>query len=407
MTRPRVLFVGHTSIWDTPLFGAQLRSANLAQQLARNFAVTYACTSESETAGERPDLAERSGFSQVLIAGLPESIGSARWGGISESVRLLTSFPVPLDIEERISEHLYSTIRIANEREPFDAVWAHRSWNAEAARRAGTSRVICDIDDFEHVIFQQQIAQLGPYRRRLLHQAAIRNLARYERSLINRFPRVAITKPEDAVLLSADRASEPLLIPNGISTPHQVSDRQDSRPTFLFVGILGYGPNIDAATWFASDIFPLIRRSLPQARFVVAGRSPCPPELTTLLREPNIQIVESPEDLSTIYAAATAVVTPIRLGHGTRIKVLEALAHGRALISTTEATRGHGLKHEHNVLLADDSEAFAQHCIRVVNDAGLRLRLADAGLDYVRKYSTWDRVGERAISAVEGILAGG
>jgi glycosyltransferase involved in cell wall biosynthesis len=404
MARRKLLFIGHTGIWDTPLFGAQLRSANLAQQLSRTFDVTYACPSDIERAGNRPDLAERSGFAKVLIAPGAAPVGQARWGGIGTSIRLLTSHPVPLDIEERVPRQL--VLQLAEERSgaQYDVVWAHRSWHAEAAKRAGFDRVICDIDDFEHVIFRQQVAELGHYLRKPLHLLAIAKLRRYERKLTKRFSRVVITKAEDAALLDATGASSHCVVPNGITIAASSPVAHEGGPCFLFVGILGYGPNVDAASWFAKKAFPLIRQRVPSARFIIAGRAPCPPELSQLCQQPGIEIIESPPDLVALYQKAWVVVTPIRLGHGTRIKVLEALAHARALVTTSEAARGHHLVDGRDAFIADSVEIFAARCLELVADPALRNQLAMAGLNFVKANATWDRVGERATTVVDSLI---
>ena len=405
MSKPKLLFIGHTSIWDTPLFGAQLRSANLACQLSRTFDITYACPSEVEKPGERPDLAERSGFAKVIVSKAAAPAEFARWGGPRMSLRLLLSTPVPLDLRERISPQLIQQLTKERTIADYDAVWAHRSWHAEAALRAGFRRIVCDVDDFEHVIFRQQVSELGRYRRRPLHLIAIEKLRRYERSLAQRFARVVVTKTEDVSLAACNGDLQPAVVPNGVSLPQITTAADESSPSFLFVGILGYGPNIDGAIWFANQVLPLIRRRVPSTRFVIAGRAPCPAELVSLLEDPGVEIVESPDSLSPLYAQATAVVTPIRLGHGTRIKVLEALAYAKPLVTTTEAASGHRLVNSREALFADSPETFASSCVQLIEDRTLRDRLAKDGLQFVKNNATWERVGERAVEIVRSVLA--
>jgi glycosyltransferase involved in cell wall biosynthesis len=162
---------------------------------------------------------------------------------------------------------------------------------------------------------------------------------------------------------------------------------------------------MDAAIWFAREAFPVIRQRVPSARFIIAGRAPCPSELSQLCQQPGIEIIESPIDLVALYQMAWVVVTPIRLGHGTRIKVLEALAHARALVTTSEAARGHHLVDGRDAFLADSVEVFAARCVELVSDTTLRDKLAAAGLNFVKANSTWQRVGERATAVADSLVA--
>jgi glycosyltransferase involved in cell wall biosynthesis len=156
----------------------------------------------------------------------------------------------------------------------------------------------------------------------------------------------------------------------------------------LFVGTLGYGPNVDAVRWFVAEVMPRIWASKPNIRFCVAGYGSAE-LLHDVFTDSRVEAHESPEDLSPLYAAAAVVVTPVRMGGGTRIKILDALARGRAVVSTTFAAQGLGLLAGTHLEYADTPRAMASVTLQLLSDAERRRRLGTAGRDYVAASFDW------------------
>jgi glycosyltransferase involved in cell wall biosynthesis len=144
----------------------------------------------------------------------------------------------------------------------------------------------------------------------------------------------------------------------------------------LFVGNMGYLPNIDAAMWFAGRIWPSLRPALPfPARFVIAGTG-APREVTQLGRRPGIALAGPFEDPGRLYRRAALAVVPIRAGGGTRIKLLESATHGVPIVATRLGAEGTGFRSGQELLLADNEQDFASSCARLLIDTKLASRLA-------------------------------
>lgn len=147
----------------------------------------------------------------------------------------------------------------------------------------------------------------------------------------------------------------------------------------LFLGALNYEPNEDAAQFMVKTILPLLRQQLPSGvRLMIVGRAPTA-AVRALTTDPAVQLHADVPDVTPFYQQADIVVAPIRFGGGTRIKIIEALSMGRPVVSTTVGAEGLGLRHGHDVLLADSAADFAQACARLARAPALRADLVAAG----------------------------
>jgi glycosyltransferase involved in cell wall biosynthesis len=163
----------------------------------------------------------------------------------------------------------------------------------------------------------------------------------------------------------------------------------------LFVGSFDYDANVEAAEFLVRDILPRLREHASASSVVIAGRRP-PTRVAELALTAGVEVVANPPDLEPHYLRASAVVVPIRTGGGTRIKILEALAWGRPVVTTTPGVRGLGVAHETHLLVADDPAGIAAAVARLRSEPALAARLAAAGRAFVEAHHAW--------SALEGRL---
>ena len=189
------------------------------------------------------------------------------------------------------------------------------------------------------------------------------------------------------------------VIPNGV-------DAREFRPIggigepgeILFTGLMSYYPNQQAIRWFLDEVFPKVRRAVPAARLTVAGAD-APPWLLGR-RSAAVVVSGAVPDMRPYFQRARVVIAPLKLGGGTRVKILEAQAMERPVVSTSLGAEG--LKTEgSSIILADDADSFAAQVIRLLCDAALALQLAIEGRQMVEKEYAWDRIGER----LEAILS--
>ncbi|WP_244277709.1 glycosyltransferase [Mesorhizobium erdmanii] len=267
--------------------------------------------------------------------------------------------------------------------------------------RPMANQLILDMHNVESAL-AAQIQHADRVRPSLAGMLAASGLARLERKALGIVDKVWVCSNQDRNRLSGlSRHKVPIdIVPNGI--PHAAdipktlpaeAQTDSGFPTILFVGHLGYPPNVDAAERLAASILPRIRQALPGARLVLAGRSP-KQRVRALASLSGVQLVENPQSLAPLLSAAHITIIPLKTGGGTRIKILEAMAWGVPVIATPLAAEGLDLVENDEVLLSASDEGLADMAIGLCRDAERRTRLR------MRAHETvWARFGPQAIRA--------
>lgn len=180
----------------------------------------------------------------------------------------------------------------------------------------------------------------------------------------------------------------------------QAAEATLGRPyDIVFTGKMDFRPNVDAALWFGEAIWPLIRRACPEATAAFVGQQPHA-RLAPLQQAPGLTLTGAVEDVRPYLAGARVVILPLRMGSGTRLKLIEAFAAGKAVVSTTLGAEGYPVVSGEHLLLADEAEAFAAAVVQLWNQPDRRQRLGQAGRALAQAYdwrviipqlATWQR----------------
>jgi glycosyltransferase involved in cell wall biosynthesis len=197
---------------------------------------------------------------------------------------------------------------------------------------------------------------------------------------LSRFDRVLVCAPPDAAELQRRLDVGAVeIVPNAVDVPAVVSRRAcaDGAFTLLFVGTLGYFPNEDAIRFFCDAILPALRARVDRAVRVEIVGGGAPAAVRALAEIPGVMVRGQVPDLEPFYAAADVAVAPLRAGGGTRIKILEAFAHGVPVVSTSTGAEGLDVASGRHLLLADDAGGFAAACGRLAREPGLAAGLAE------------------------------
>lgn len=297
------------------------------------------------------------------------------------------------------STELVDALRRLRVTRQFDAVIAPRAYMGEMARRAGFERVLVDLPDLESVAMRRLLSQIGWYKSKPIDWAEWVKLHAYESRLPQRFWRVSVCKEEDRAFFGKIPRANVFVIPNGTEEYTPTSPEAEVPGEILFVGLLSYFPNIDAVRHFHDDILPIIRRSLPATRFRIVGFRP-DLEVSALDNGVDCVVNASVDDVAPFYERASLVVVPMRLGSGTKLKVLEGLARGKAVVSTSFGAEGFDVRPGIDLEIADSPGAFAATCARLLSDPAARRRLAESGRARVLDRYRWDVVVRTASAAL-------
>jgi glycosyltransferase involved in cell wall biosynthesis len=218
---------------------------------------------------------------------------------------------------------------------------------------------------------------------------------------------VALTNEDKINMERLDSNLDVRMIPNGsdhqkerdvataalLSGSYEAPLAIDNCPSILFVGNFAYEPNIDAALYFSRDIFPLIVKDVPNVKLFLVGNAP-PPEICSLTSNKQIEVTGRVASLIPFYRHADVVVCPLRIGGGVKVKVLEALGFGKAIVSTSVGAQGLDLSTHKAVVVADGVADFAKKVVQFLVQPELRRMQEQEALAYARTLPSWDQVSE-------------
>lgn len=223
-----------------------------------------------------------------------------------------------------------------------------------------------------------------------------RRLRRFEAAVCRAADYIFACSQTDAHLLGKLSRSTPIaVVPNAIDVAGydtaQWTPADIPHPALVFTGKMDFRPNVDAVLWFAKDILPHIRRIVPEAHFVIVGQKPHP-RLEALRGRPGILLTGAVPHIQPYLAAADVYVAPLRMGSGTRLKLLEAMAMGNAVVSTRLGAEGIDVRDGEHLLLADAPVEFAQAVLALLGDEARRKALGANAARLVRQRYDWPTV---------------
>ena len=240
-------------------------------------------------------------------------------------------------------------------------------------------------------------------RDRLLRYEGYPKLWFYERAVARRAAIEVVCGPDDEAFLRryVRRRMNIAVVGNGVDLeyffPAASDEKRAAEPTILFCGAMDYNPNMDALRWFFAEIFAPLREAIPALRVLIVGKNPTT-EIRAFGERPGVTVTGSVPDVRPYYRRSWLQMVPLRIGGGTRLKIVESLAIGTPVVSTTIGAQGLGLVHDREILLADSAASFTAEIARALRDSSLRTRLEKSGEKVARARFSWKSLGRELIS---------
>jgi glycosyltransferase involved in cell wall biosynthesis len=376
-----------------PRFGGQRRLDGLMRALSKRHEVSVLAFNREDPFAEMSLEASRTYCKEVVVFPEPDLEGTrekrlfqARSLASLHSFEYL-NFARRREFQERLDQML--------SRGAYDVVQFEFAQMAvyRFARTPGKARAfVLDEHNVEYDVLRRTAEGSTSPVRRIYNALNWRKLAREERKAWGRFDGVVFTSDRDEALVKAESSElRTAVIPNGADVEAFRPLRGREEPdTLLFFGAISYFPNQDGVVSFIDDILPKIRAKRPNVKLHVLGPGA---RDEVLARQGNgVEILGMVDDVGPYIDRAAAVVVPLRIGGGTRLKIMEALAKGKALISTRLGAEGIDVVDDEHVLLADEPADFAAAVDRVLGDRMLATRLGDAGRRLIEERYGWQGI---------------
>lgn len=232
---------------------------------------------------------------------------------------------------------------------------------------------------------------------RVLNYENLLKLWAYEKKVARGVAREVVCGPDDDDFVKKyiSRSVPVTVIPNGVDVdyfrPSASSAPRQEKPTLLFCGAMDYNPNVDALRWYFQDIHADLKKQIPDLQLLIVGKDPAP-EVKAYAERPGVTVTGGVPDVRPYYRQAWMQMVPLRIGGGTRLKIVESLAMGTPVVSTTIGAQGLDLGHDFDILLADTAEAFVRETTRALREAQLRCRLEGQGIATVNSRLSWPKL---------------
>jgi sugar transferase (PEP-CTERM/EpsH1 system associated) len=229
-------------------------------------------------------------------------------------------------------------------------------------------------------------------------------MLRWEAKYAERFNRcLVVSALEERGLKSANPNLSVSVIENGVDTIlYQPLPESSHDNALLFVGVMGYPPNIDAVLYFCESIMPLIQSRIPSLKLFIVGHEPAP-EIRKLAERENVVVTGYVDDVTTYYRLSQVTIVPLRGGGGTRLKILESMALGRPVVSTTLGCEGLDVTHKENIMIADTPSEFAECVVQLLTDKELKDRMVYNARHLVETYYDWKTISRRLMILYDNI----
>jgi polysaccharide biosynthesis protein PslH len=364
--------------------GSKLRAFHLLQELAKRHTVTLLSFAEAHEAstGDTGRLKECC-ETVTIVRGHPFKHGRLRSGDLFSPTPRSLARTFSLDMERRVEELLPG----------HDLAIGLQVGAALYLRRVDTVARV-----FEEVEVTWLLAQMDG-ERRVTSRARLAltwwKYRRFVRDTVARLERTTVVSEveRDALIRIGCDPERVKVVPNGVARSDLARPCELRLPRLVYPGAMTYSANHDAVRWFVTGCWPLIRRARPELSFVVTG-STTGVDIRDLAACDGVSFTGHVPDVKGVVARSAACVVPLRLGGGTRLKILEAMALGTPVVSTTKGAEGLAVTPEEDILIGDRPETFASQVIRLLDDPLLAERMARNGRDLVDGSYTWDKIGE-------------
>lgn len=382
----RILFISRWFPYP-PDNGSRIRVFNLIKQFSRRHEIDLLSFAQDAVSQER--LAKMGTYCRSVRTVPHKEFSPKR-------MKALLGFlsPRPRSVVDTYSREMQALVEQVSTSDSFDIVVASEIGSAPYALVLGqTPRVF---EDVELAVVHEQFVRQRSLVPRVRRELTWRKLSRYVSNLLDGFDGCTVVSEQERDLVTriVPDYHGLTVVPNGVDLDAYTGEFGAPEPDrMIYTGALTYSANLDAMEFFLQDVYPRIKAKRPDASLRITGRSDGVP-VDRLPLGNGAQLTGYLDDIRPTIGQSWICVVPLRVGGGTRLKVLEAMALGTPVVSTSKGAEGLEVTPGEDILIADEPGVFVDAVLRLLGDEVLRAKLAANGRKLVRERYGWDRIAD-------------
>ncbi len=290
---------------------------------------------------------------------------------------------------------------------PPDVVHLDTMALAPYARNCGTVPVVVTHHNVESQLMQRRAEHERGWLQKFYVRLQAKRLRSYEEANSGKFPvNIMVSESDAETLRGICPRARMEVIPNGVDTEYFHPRWGSETPTLIFTGGMNMFANRDGVDWFLVEVWPLVKRRVSGVRFIAIGQRPSPLLMEVVAKDGSVEAPGFVQDVRPWVERAAVYVVPLRVGGGTKLKVLDAMAQGKAIVCTTLGAEGIEVKDAEEMLIADSAHDFAERIVQLLGAADERLRLGRAAREKVEERYSWGILGRRLAEVYAGAAKG-
>ena len=383
--------------------GGDIRSYNIARQLASRHEFTFLSYYDGQ-----PDAAYEQDLKRHFRGAVCVCTGKAASSGLARALDYLGRLPnpAPYAVSRFSSARVQELLRTWFQEQRFDvAVCDFLDAAVNFPENPGIPTVLFQ-HNVESEIWRRHVGATSNPVRWSLYKMEFAKMLRYEQGIVGRYQHViAVSEHDKSLMANWVDASRITVVPTGVDLEqyHPGSSPSPAEPLVMFVGAMDWEPNIDAMEYFCGEIWPLVQARVPTSQLRIVGRNP--DRRVQKLASKVVEVTGTVPSVVDHLRQAATVIVPLRIGGGTRLKIYEATAMGKAVVSTSVGAEGLDVHNGRDIMLADTPENFAEAVVMFLRDRELRSRYERAAPDLAAQYG-WPAIGDKfgqVLAAAAGV----
>jgi glycosyltransferase involved in cell wall biosynthesis len=325
---------------------------------------------------------------------------------ISKIVSIFSIKPYPVSRFKACSHEIERLL----ERDKYGLIWVHLSVLADicSSRKINNVPIMLDHPEVEEFVYRDYIKE-GNFIAKIFSLINIVKFHFFHKRVFSSVQSIVCVSNEEAEFTKRQckKGTKIFVAPNGVDASYffpNTDKKLKVENNIILCSSMSVKRNIDAALWFAKEIFPIVRSEIPNAKFFIVGSNPVQ-EILKLNESPGIHVTGTVPNINEYYKKGRIFVAPYRFGAGTKLKVLEAMASGIPVVSTSIGCRGiAGIINGEHALIADNKEEFANCVVKILKEDNLAMNISKNAFLLMKDKYYWSKIAEELELKIREII---